>query len=343
MSALRLIGLLGSLALFAFIFWQYRRRRYCRGEFLLGVLIVGSLAAVSIFPDVVNRPREIFRVPTRLMALSILANLTLFALVLYVLRELSSVRRSMGELVRALAQAEYDKTHDSPAQSGVAVVIPAFNEEEGLRSLLPNLPGQVCGSPLSALVIVDGARDGSVAVAHHYAARVTSHAINRGQGDALRTGFELALKQGADVVVTMDADGQHSVDEMERLVAPIVEDKADLVLGSRFLGRYDERGGSRHLGIVLFSAVMSLLSRTRITDCTNGFRAIRASALAKLELRESQFDAPELIMEALNKRLRVMEVPVTVAARQEGRSKKPQGWRYPVGFARVIVRTWLRS
>ena len=343
MSYLRLVGLLISLAVLLYVWWQRHRRHYRRGEFLLGILVASGLGAVSLFPPIVNGLTQLFRVPTRLMALAILGNIVLFLLVLYVLRELSSVRDSMGDLVRALARAEYHAASREKAQQDIAVIMPAFNEEKGLEKLLPSLPSQVCGQSLRALVIVDGAQDQSAAVARHYAVPVTSHVVNRGQGDALRTGFELALQDGVDIVMTMDADGQHRPDEIERLVAPILAGEADFVMGTRFLGHYDDRGSKRHVGILGFSALISLLSGVRITDCTNGFRAIRASALTQLELRENRFSAPELIMEAVGKGLRIKEVPVSILSRYEGESKKPRSWRYPLGFALVILRTWLRS
>ena len=88
---------------------------------------------------------------------------------------------------------------------------------------------------------------------------------------------------------------------------------------------------------------MSFFARTKITDCTNGFRAIRASSLAKLELREPQFSAPELIMEAVNKGLSIKEVPVSIMSRQLGDSKKPAGIAYPLRFGLAILKAWLRS
>ena len=219
-------------------------------------------------------------------------------------------------------------------------MIPAFNEEKNLAQVLPRLPFQIGDLPVHALVIVDGAKDRSAEVAQQHAIPVTSHVINRGQGDALRTGFELALQDGAEIVVTMDADGQHCPEEIERLVSPIVAGEADFVMGSRFTGHYAEQGGTRHIGIVAFSAILSCLTGLHITDCTNGFRAIRASALRQLDLCENRFGAPELLMKAADKRLRFQEVPVTVLARTSGLSKKPRNWRYPVGFAWAIVRTW---
>jgi glycosyltransferase involved in cell wall biosynthesis len=166
--------------------------------------------------------------------------------------------------------------------------------------------------------------------------------MNRGQGDALRTGFDIALQQGADIVVTMDADGQHRPEDMERLVKPVIEGQADYVMGSRFLGEYEDRGSLRHIGIVLFTGLINLLGGVKITDCTNGFRAIRGSELAKLELREDRFNAPELIMEAHRHGLRIKEIPVAIKHRVTGESKKPRRLGYPLGFAWTILKIWLR-
>jgi glycosyltransferase involved in cell wall biosynthesis len=166
--------------------------------------------------------------------------------------------------------------------------------------------------------------------------------MNRGQGDALRTGFEIALAEGAEIVMTMDADGQHQVSDIAKLVQPIVDGEADYVMGSRFLGEYEDRGGFRHAGIMIFTVLLNLFTRARITDCTNGFRAIRASSLTKLELHEDRFSAPELIIEAVKKGLRIREVPVHIARRAAGESKKPRQLEYPLGFLRAMLQTWLR-
>jgi len=342
MSELRLFGLLSSLFLGIFIVWQYRLKRLRRSDLLLGGFIVGTLGMVSLYPPVLNEVTLLFGAQTRPMALAIIAIIVLFALFIYIQKELVVVRHSVGDLVRALARAEYQQLYGVDSHSGIIAIIPAFNEERNLEQILPMLPAEVCGLPLQALVIVDGAKDCSATVARRYNVPTTSHAINRGQGDALRTGFDLALQSDAAIIVTMDADGQHRPEEIERLVTPILANEADYVMGSRFAGHYADQGGARHLGILGFSALISLLSHTQISDCTNGFRAIRASSLAQIELQESRFSAPELIMEAVNKGLRIKEVPVSVLVRHEGESKKPRGWRYPLGFAWTILKVWLR-
>ncbi len=343
MSDLRMVGLISSLLLLAFSFWQYSHQRFRRGDLLIGLLISGSLLVVSLYPPVVNKLTVLLQAESRPMALAIAGNIVLFALLLYVLKDLSETRNSMSELVRALARFEHEKTHGMEHHPGIIIVIPAFNEERNLEYILPRIPPQVCGQNIQSLVIVDGSNDRSAAVAHRYNIPVAVHPINRGGGDAVRTGFELALQKGAEVVVTMDADGQHQPEEIERLVTPILSNEADFVMGSRFLGHYAERGSSRHVGIVGFAWILSLLLQKRITDSTSGFRAIRTEELAKLELREQQFSVAEMIIEAISKGLRYQEVPITILSRHEGKSKKPRSWRYPLGFALVILRTWWRT
>ncbi len=159
----------------------------------------------------------------------------------------------------------------------------------------------------------------------------------------MRTGFELALRAGPEAVVTMDADGHYNPDEIGRLAAPILEDQADVVIGDQFSGSYAERGSSRHAGIVVFSWLVSILSGSRIHDSTNGFRAIRSSGLAMLNLIEQQFHTAEFILEASRNQLRIVEAPVSVMKRHEGESKTPPGFRYPLGFALTLIKVWLRS
>jgi glycosyltransferase involved in cell wall biosynthesis len=131
--------------------------------------------------------------------------------------------------------------------------------------------------PVRVIVVDDGSTDDTASEARRGGAVVARHRRNLGQGDGLRTGFALALQLDAAVVVTMDADGQHDPADVARLVRPVVADEADYVQGSRFLGAYDDAGGARHVGIKGFTTLINTLAGTTITDCTNGYRAIRAS------------------------------------------------------------------
>jgi hypothetical protein len=99
----------------------------------------------------------------------------------------------------------------------------------------------------------------------------------------------------------------------------------------------------RHLGVTFFSRLLTALSRTKITDPSNGYRAVTAEALQKLDLRQEQFYVSEMILEAARRQLDVREVPITVRRRASGTTKKPSATKYAWGFARAIARTWFRQ
>jgi glycosyltransferase involved in cell wall biosynthesis len=222
------------------------------------------------------------------------------------------------------------------------VLIPAYEEEESIGSVLDRVPERVCGKETAVLVVDDGSRDNTAEEARAHGAIVARHVINRGGGAALRTGYRLLADSGAAVVVTLDADGQHLPEEMERLVRPVLEGEVDMAHGSRVLGEAEPSHLSRELGIVFFNRVVSFITRTRVSDCSNGYRAVRTEVLPQLVLRQEQFHTSEFMIEAIKRGIPAKEVPVTVANRLHGHSKKPAVVRYGMGFANAIVRTWLR-
>ncbi len=348
MDNVRILGVLVALAFAAYGIAKYSRGKWAKTDLLIALLVAFGIAAVSVFPGLGGVLTAAFRLQNRLLALLVFSNLVLFGLFFYMLGQVRSSNRRSGDIVRAIARRQYQqqflpRDSKTPALRGkLLVIIPAYNEQEAIQGVLKRVPKQLLGYDVDAIVVVDGATDATEAVAIEHRFPVATHIVNRGQGDALRTGFEIARTQHAEIVVNLDADGQHQPEEIERLVEPIINDEADFVMGSRFLGHYEEAGGARHLGIVGFSWLISVLSGVRITDCTNGFRAIRGSALARLELREDRFSTAELILEAAKKKLRIREVPVSILRRAEGESKKPKRLGYPLGFLRVIIQTWLR-
>ncbi len=171
---------------------------------------------------------------------------------------------------------------------------------------------------------------------------VARHVVNRGGGAALRTGYRLMVDSEAKVVVTLDADGQHLPSEMPALVKPVIDGEVDVAHGSRVLGHADKNHFARELGIVFFNRMVSLITRTHVTDCSNGYRAVRTSVLPQLVLKQEQFHTSEFMIEAIKRGIPAREVPVTVEQRLHGHSKKPAVFRYGVGFANAIMRTWLR-
>jgi glycosyltransferase involved in cell wall biosynthesis len=257
-------------------------------------------------------------------------------------RRYRELDRAFGNLVVALALADSVEpvAADVPL---VSVVIPAYNEADAIMGVLRTLPTELAGYRVEPVVVVDGATDGTERVVDAAGFVSIKLGVNRGQGDALRAGFAYALRRGAAIVMTMDADGQHRSEEMIDLVKPIVAGEADYVQGSRFLGSADDAGGARGIGIRLFTRAINAVTRLGITDCTNGFRAIRADALARLQLEEPRFSGAEILIEAARRDLRVLEVPVHIRARSHGMSKKPARLGYPLGFLGALVRTSRRK
>jgi glycosyltransferase involved in cell wall biosynthesis len=224
----------------------------------------------------------------------------------------------------------------------VAVIIPAYNEEDNIGVVLKSMPDEVLGRSLKALVIDDGSGDNTLEVARREGALAVGTLINRGGGAALRLGFDIARKYGAEVVVTMDADGQHLPAEITRVVAPVLDGKADIVIGSRMLGNREKDSFVRYIGIHVFNMMIRILTHARVTDCSSGFRAFRVSELSRLLLRQDQFHTSELIIDAAKKGLRISEVPITVRRRLSGESKKGKNWRYGLSFFRTVFKTWWR-
>jgi hypothetical protein len=341
MTTVRITGLvIGVLA----IGWGIVRRRRggTRGEALTWSFVGLGIVFLSVVPDIAGPLRDSFEVASTLTAVLMLAVIALVFVAIAERARRHALEAKFGELVRALALADFQERAHEAAVPTIAVVMPAYNEAPGISAVLDELPETLAGYVLEPIVVVDGADDGTAAAARRAGRLVVSLAVNRGQGDALRTGFQLALHRGAEIVMTMDADGQHSPDDMISLVKPIVAGEADYVQGSRFTGTYDDIGGLRDGGIRMFTWLLNRLSGTNITDCTNGFRAIRAEKLAGLRLEEGRFSAPELVMESAARGLRIVEVPVHIRSRTFGESKKPRRLAYPLGFLRVIARVWLR-
>jgi glycosyltransferase involved in cell wall biosynthesis len=225
----------------------------------------------------------------------------------------------------------------------VLIVIPAYDEADALPGLLKRIPGSACEAAVKVLVVDDGSSDDTAGVAAANGALVERFDRNRGGGAALKAGFAYALRTGADIVVTMDADGQHLPEELEQLVRPVVDGRAGLAVGSRVIGDAEPNTFARELGISFFNRLVSLLMRRPITDSSNGYRAFRTDILPLLDLRQQQFHTSEFLIQALAHGVEVIEVPVTVARRSHGTTKKPRTLRYGYGFARAILSTWLRT
>ena len=196
-------------------------------------------------------------------------------------------------------------------------IVPALDEQDSVAEVVRevgSLPG------IDVLVIDDGSRDETAAVARAAGAQVVSMPFNVGIGGAVQTGYMWALEHGYSVAIQVDGDGQHPAVEVQRLVDAVRKGEADLVIGSRFLGEGSYRAPfARRVGIRLFASVLSAILRVRVTDTTSGFRAGGREAIA-LFARAYPHDYPEVetVLVAHRAGLRVTELPVQMRIRQGG-------------------------
>jgi hypothetical protein len=345
-SLLRLAGI--ALAVVVVFVALVRLRRSGSGSRVpaMGLFLIGlGLGSVAIAPDLVRPIQNILGLEGeplgRLVTLLVLSTAVTYLLVFLALGRAERANQRVSRLVRALSAAQLEAAGGED-WGGVLVCIPAFDEAQSLPAVLAEIPAEVAGQRTHVLVIDDGSRDGTAAVARSLGAHVVSHPVNSGQGAALQTGYLVAERLGVDVVVTLDADGQHDPSQMERLVEPIVRDEADFVVGSRRMGEGESDSRARDAGITVFTRLINQLGGTQVSDIANGYRAIRASRLAAIAFTEDQFHNPELLLGAARAGLRVLDVPVTIRRRTAGVTKKGTNLRYGLGFLRVMLKTWLR-
>lgn len=192
------------------------------------------------------------------------------------------------------------------------IQIPCYNEAENLPSTLAQLPRRIEGiDTIEVLVIDDGSRDGTATVARQWGVRhVVSHRTNRGLAAAFQSGKDAALRAGADIIVNTDADGQYVGEDIAKLVAPVVEGRADIVIGDRGVAENEHFGPLKRLLQRLGSTVVRRLSRTNITDAVSGFRAMSREAAQAITITTEFSYTTDMLIQAGRKRLCVMSVPI---------------------------------
>ncbi len=346
-SILRILGLVLSAGMLWTVIVRLRISKGQRPPVVLPMFVGLSLLTVSLFPDVVNTPSAFLSLAAipggRILTLLVMLSAVLLLATLYFYTKLDNYHLQIDALFRQTVVGEFFSAHaNERLTDGVLVLIPALNEAENLKVLLPYLPKTACGRNVTALVIDDGSHDGTSDVARQQGVWVVRHRVNRGGGAALRVGFDIAKQTGAAIIVTMDADGQHDPADIDPLVAPIIAQMADVVIGSRVLGAHERDSVLRVIGVWVFSRLINGLMGESITDCSSGFRAIRVAVLDRIRLKQDQYHTAELIIEAAKQKLCIREVPITIKRRQSGVSKKGRNVIYGVSFFATIMRTWWR-
>lgn len=345
--AIRIVVPLTALVLAIAAARRHHRRAISRLNLIITWLVAAAVVLLGAAPELFNPIFHLFNLRTgtgqRLIGLALAAEVVLFWLVLRNMSSTDSATSAIRELVEALAlqTVDWDGLGDVGGDA-IVVVMPAHNEAENVGGVLEALPDKVEGLRVLPVVVDDGSTDGTAAVVRAHGGLVARLPIRRGGGLALRVGYEIGLALNAAVVVSMDADGQHVPEELPVLVKPILEDRADMVNGSRVLGEFERQSVVRHLGVHFFSRLVTLMTGSRVTDVSNGYRATKTEVLRRLRLDQDQFWTSELLIEGMRHRLRIVEVPITIRARAGGASKKPKNVKYAWNFSKAIVKTWLR-
>ena len=204
--------------------------------------------------------------------------------------------------------------------SGVLFVIPAYNEAANIGQVVRDLGAVVPGADV--LVVDDGSRDDTTERAMAAGARVVRLPFNLGIGAAVQTGLIDAYRRGYEWALRMDGDGQHDPGDVQRFLAAMAGDKADLIIGSRFLRPGGDRTTlPRRVAIRFFNAMLSALTGFRITDATSGFVAVNRRAMSRLRhLFPDDYPEPECIVLMHRWGFQVAELPVTMRPRPAGRS-----------------------
>jgi hypothetical protein len=346
---LRIVGLIVAAALLASALFRWRRQRLRLTDALIVAILALALGVVSIVPSVFDPVLRVLGFPPgnarRAIGLLLISNILTYVLILRSYAKTDRLEVLLGDYADRLASRHFVWDYgekDSNAVGGkLAVVVPALNEETALPAVLNDIPKQVDGMIVEVIVVSDGSTDATERVAKERGALVIGRDLRRGQGAAVSLGYRMALLRGADIVATVDADGQYDPLELPQLIKPILDGQADVVHGSRMLGEYHRPMFGRSQGVKVFARLTSLMARSPITDPASGFRAFSSDALLRLRFRERQFHASEVTVAAAKQGLRVKEVPCTFRERAHGETKKPPLFRYGLGYARSLLRTWL--
>lgn len=194
------------------------------------------------------------------------------------------------------------------------VIVPAYNEAQAIEEVLAAIPEQ-----FTCIVINDGSTDATGAIAEASGHTVVHHAVNRGLGAALRTGFAYASENGYDAVVTLDADGQHSPAEIQSLLERISDNSADIVIGSRV---QESMPAIRQSYNKIGALVTAALFGSPLVDTQSGYRALSRAAIDAMQLTSSRMEiSSEIVAEAHRLRLRIVEVPINVRYTKYSMSK----------------------
>ncbi|MBL7895808.1 MAG: glycosyltransferase family 2 protein [Bacteroidia bacterium] len=203
------------------------------------------------------------------------------------------------------------------------IVIPCYNEEESIGNLLQSLQSlSLPNVSITALPVNDCSKDNTLSVIRKHTSTYLNLPVNLGIGGAVQSGYKYAYKNKFDIAIQLDGDGQHPINEIQNLIQPILNNEADVVIGSRFITKQGFQSSTlRRTGIKYFKNLNRLLLGITITDSTSGFRALNIKALEIVnDYYPDEYPEPEAIVLYHLNNLKIKEIPVVMHERQGGQS-----------------------
>ena len=202
----------------------------------------------------------------------------------------------------------------------ITIGLPAYNEEKNIASVITKLKKITD----SIIVCDDGSSDMTSEISKNLGAVVISHKKNMGYGAALRTIFQKSVELDSDILVTFDADGQHRIEDINKILQPLENNEADVVIGSRFLDNESKIPNYRKIGIKVITKVTNASLKKKLTDSQSGFRAYNKQALTQISPSEMGMGiSTEILIKASNKGLRIAEIPITILYHDDASTHNP--------------------
>ena len=221
----------------------------------------------------------------------------------------------------------------------LAITIPAYNEEKTISKVISEIPKRIdCIDKIEIIVVDDGSTDNTAMIAEKSGARVVRHQRNQGLAKAFRTALQSAIESGAGIIANTDADFQYNQKQIPLLLKPILDGRADIVLGSRFKGNIEYMPFINKIGNRAFSAVISGITKTKITDAQTGLRAFSQEVAKKVGITSNFTYTQEQIIRAIKLKFKVKEIPVDFARRKD----KSRLFGHPFSYAIKAGLTILR-
>lgn len=300
-----------------------------------------SVLVISSQPSLLDDFLSTIGLENRAQFLLIITVLVLLYVIYTQMSKNKILSLDMNRIISDIAISNF-KQDANEIRDSITLLIPAYNEVKSLPKVLSEIPSKLNEHKICKVVIDDGSNDDTYKIAIDHGAYCIRHETNLGQGSALLTGISFARKHSPAVLVTFDADGQHDVSDLQNLVSPILTNECHMTVGSRFIGHQEYENTERLMGIHFFTNLINFLCKSKISDCTNGFRAFTPLILDKIILKEKKFSAPEILVETIMKGYKIHNIPTTIKKRAAGQTKKPR-LGFASGLFRVILTTWIKN